>query len=547
MLGRATTEGDNVESNFATIWESIADVIGDDPALVQGARRVSWHDFDDRSARLAGALARAGLTEGSKVAEFLYNSPEYLETYFACLKQSYVPVNVNYRYVEEELVYLLDNSDAEALVFHSSLGDRVAAIRDRVPGVKLWIEVDDGGGHVDGAEPYDALLARTDPAPRRERSRDDITMLYTGGTTGMPKGVMSKVGGVVDTILVTTPPVFGLEPISQPDDVADFVVKAKADGFRGETMPACPLMHGTGMGLGALPALTLGGCIVMLEGRGLDVDELWSTVEREGVVSIVLVGDAFARPMLKALRDGSTSYDTSSMKLMVSAGVMFSADIRAGLLEQIPQLVILDFIAASEGGMGMALSMAGAIAPTGTFMPNPGVCLITEDDRVLTAGDGESGMVGIPGDIPDGYYKDEAKTAKTFRTIGGVRYSIPGDWATIGADGSLTLLGRGSQCINTGGEKVFPEEVEEVIKTHPAVDDCLIFGVPDERFGQRVVGVASIHTHATPEEIVDSTRTSLSAYKLPRTLLLVDHVPRAANGKADYPAARALLEAAAPA
>ena len=533
-----------MELNFATIWESIADVIGDDPALIQGARTVNWRDFEDRSARLAAAFADAGLTEGSKVAEFLYNSPEYMETFFAALKGRHVPVNVNYRYVEDELIYLLDNSDAEALVYHSSLGETVAAIRDRVPKVKLFVEVDDGGAHVDGVTNYEALLSSTEPAPRIERSGDDITMLYTGGTTGMPKGVMSKVASAVSAILSTTPPVFGLSPVTAAADVAQFAVDAKAGGFRGHTLPACPLMHGTGMGLGAGPALTLGGCVVLLEGRGLDIEELWSTVEREGVVSMVVVGDAFARPMLKALRENPGKWDLSSLSLMVSAGTMFSEEIRAGLIEQLPTLMILDFIAASEGSMGIGMSMNGNIAPTGRFTPNPGVVVLTEDDRVVPAGSDETGLVAIPGEIPDGYYKDQAKTDKTFRMVDGVRFSIPGDWASVNDDGSISLLGRGSQCINTGGEKVFPEEVEEAIKTFEAVDDCLIFGVPDERFGQRVVGVASVHAPAEPAAIVDSVRTKLSAYKLPRTLLLVDEVPRAPNGKADYPSARELFEAA---
>ena len=537
-----------MEANFATIWESIADVIGNDDALVQGDRRTSWRSFDERAARLAQAFVDAGVGPGAKIAEFLFNSPEYMEVYFAALKQRCVPLNVNYRYVDDELVYLLDNSDAEVVVFHTSLGDRVERIRDQLTGVKLWVAVDDGPSadgstQVTGTTGYEELLASASPAPRVERSGDDISMTYTGGTTGMPKGVMAKVGPVVETIMATTPPLFGLTVPETPADIAAIVQTAKAQGVTGATLPACPLMHGTGMGLGALPALTMGGTIVLLAGRGLDIDELWSTVEREAVMSMVVVGDTFARPMLAGLRNGPKR-DLDSLKLMVSAGTMFSEDIRVGIIEQLPGVMILDFFAATEGAMGIALSMAGNIVPTGRFTPNPGVVVLTEDDRVVAAGSGESGMIACPGAIPEGYYKDAAKTDKTFRVVDGVRYSIPGDWATVEADGSVALLGRGSQCINTGGEKVFPEEVEETIKTHPAVDDCLIFGVPDERFGQRVVGVASVHDDVDSAAIVDASRTKLSAYKLPRTLVLVPEVPRAPNGKADYPAAKELFTAA---
>jgi fatty-acyl-CoA synthase len=284
---------------------------------------------------------------------------------------------------------------------------------------------------------------------------------------------------------------------------------------------------------------------VLLANRGLDVDELWSTVERERAHAITVVGDAFARPMLRGLSEGPAR-DLSSVLLIVSSGAMFSAEVRAGLLDHMPNAMVVDYIAATEGLMGFSISTKDTLAPTGRFMPAPGVAVLDEAGQPVEPGSSDTGMVAIAGGIPEGYYKDEEKTARTFRDIDGVRYSIPGDWAVVEADGMITLLGRGSQCINTGGEKVYPEEVEEVIKVHPAVDDCLVFGVADERFGQRVVGVASLSpgADASSIDILDDARERLSTYKLPRQLVLVDTVPRAPNGKADYAAAKELFTAA---
>jgi acyl-CoA synthetase (AMP-forming)/AMP-acid ligase II len=371
-------------------------------------------------------------------------------------------------------------------------------------------------------------------------------MTYTGGTTGMPKGVMSPIGQTVSGLLATTPAIVGLAAMQEPAEVAPLAAQLAAEGRTMSALPACPLMHATGMGIGALPALTFGGTIVLLEGRGLDPAELWRTVERERVHVITLVGDPFARPLVRALDDG-TARDLSSVQLVCSSGAMFSAEVKVALLDHLPGAMIIDFIAATEGTMGMAISTRDAPAATGRFRPTPGVKVFDEHDREVVPGSGQAGIVAIPGAVAEGYYKDTAKTDATFRVIDGVRHSIPGDWATVDADGSISLLGRGSQCINTGGEKVFPEEVEEAIKRHPSVEDCLVFGVVDERFGQRVVAVASLGADApstSGSEIVDSLRNELSSYKLPRELVLVEQVPRAPNGKADYPSARDRFEAA---
>jgi fatty-acyl-CoA synthase len=540
-----------MEHHWATVWEGVADAMADRPALVQGSVRRTWREYDDRASRFAGALSSAGIGHGARIAQYLYNSTAYAESYFGTLKHRCVPVNVNYRYLDEELEYLLNNAEAEALLFHSSLGDRVARVAGNVPTLKLLLEVDDGGplGQVDRSVPYDEALSAADPAPRIQRSPDDVTMLYTGGTTGMPKGVVSKIGPHVASLIATVAPMIGAAPPSSLDEVPGMAAAAAESGRQLVAMPACPLMHGTGMGIGMVPPMGYGGCVVLLEGRRFDADELWSTVERERVSWIAVVGDAFARPMLRALRDsragGEPGYDTSSMRWIGSSGAMFSAEIREGLIDEIPQLLILDYISSSEGLMGVAMSRTGDVVPTGRFTPVPGVKVFAEGDRPVEPGSGEAGIVGLSAGVPEEYFKDAAKSSATFRVVDGVRYSFPGDWAVVEADGSLTLLGRGSQCINTGGEKVFPEEVEEVIKRHDAIDDCLVFGLPDERFGQRVCAVASAAPGAAAVDVGDvlaEARRHLAGYKVPRELRLVDAVPRAANGKADYKTARQLFE-----
>ncbi|MDQ3106851.1 MAG: AMP-binding protein [Actinomycetota bacterium] len=537
-----------MERHLATVWEAVADAIPSAPAIVQGEARRSWADFDDRAARLGSAYTAVGLRPGSKVAQYLYNSAAYMESFYAALKVRAVPVNVNYRYLDDELLYLLENSEAEVLVFHSSLGERVERVAAKATGVKLWIEVADDDRRTSIAASYDDVLQAHEPAARISRDPDDIVMTYTGGTTGMPKGVMSKIHGSIDTFLVSVPPILGMAPMAEPEEIIAAARRLVDDDRQYASMPACPLMHGTGMGIGALPATTFGGRVVLLEGKGLDVDELWSTVEREQVNGITIVGDAFARPLLRGLDEAPTRWDLASVTLLLSAGAMFSAEVKDGLLEHLGGVTIIDYIAATEGFMGISISTKGNPAPTGRFIPNPGVKVFTEDGVEVVAGSGETGMVAIAGGIPDGYFHDDAKTAKTFQEIGGVRYSIPGDWATIEADGMISLLGRGSQCINTGGEKVFPEEVEEALKRHASVEDALVFGVPDERFGQRIVAVVSLRPgigdELEPMAIVDGVREQLSSYKLPRQVVIVAEAPRAPNGKADYPRAKELLEIA---
>ena len=533
-----------MEKQFATIWESIADSIGDSPAVTQGTVTRTWSEYDQRAARIASALVDAGLQPQSKVGLYLYNSNEYLEAQFATFKFRGVPVNVNYRYLDEELLYLLDNSDAEALFFHSSLGDRVARVVDRLPKLKLLVEVsDDGEHHVVTAVPYNTLVADYDPMPRITRDEDDIYMLYTGGTTGMPKGVMYQMGSLAEGFVNGGLAFIGMTPPSEFSQLSTTVRDAHANGIRPITIPGCPIMHGTGMWIGAMMPQSGGAHVITLQKRSFDAHELFQVIQDKKATLAVVVGDSFVKPMIRALDEATakgTSYDASSLKMIASSGVMWTSEVKEALLERIEHVVLLDAMGSSEGSMGTSISMKGVPPKTAKFAVAPTTKVFTEDDREVQPGSGEIGKVAAGGAVPIGYYKDPEKSSKTFRTINGVRYSFPGDMATVEADGSLTLLGRGSQVINSAGEKIFPEEVEEAVKRVDGVLDCLVVGIDDEKFGQAVTAVASLSPGAKVDEatIIANVKTQLAGYKAPKRVVFVTQIPRAPNGKADYKTAR---------
>ena len=533
-----------MEKQFATIWESIADSIGDSPAVTQGTVTRTWSEYDQRAARIASALVDAGLQPQSKVGLYLYNSNEYLEAQFATFKFRGVPVNVNYRYLDEELLYLLDNSDAEALFFHSSLGDRVARVVDRLPKLKLLVEVsDDGEHHVVSAVPYNTLVTDYDPMPRITRDEDDIYMLYTGGTTGMPKGVMYQMGSLAEGFVNGGLAFIGMTPPSEFSQLSTTVRDAHANGIRPITIPGCPLMHGTGMWIGAMMPQSGGAHVVTLQKRSFDAHELFQVIQDKKATLAVVVGDSFVKPMIRALDEATakgTAYDASSLKMIASSGVMWTSEVKEALLDRIEHVVLLDAMGSSEGSMGTSISMKGLPPKTAKFAVAPTTKVFTEDDREVQPGSGEIGKVAAGGAVPIGYYKDPEKSSKTFRTINGVRYSFPGDMATVEADGSLTLLGRGSQVINSAGEKIFPEEVEEAVKRVDGVLDCLVVGVDDEKFGQAVTAVASLSPGAKVDEatIIANVKTQLAGYKAPKRVIFVTQIPRAPNGKADYKSAR---------
>jgi fatty-acyl-CoA synthase len=523
--------------SLADIFETVSDAIPDNPALIQGDRRVSWRDFDERASRLAAAFAAAGLAPNAKVASYLYNCNEYTEGVFATMKIRGVPANVNYRYLEDELVYLLDNSDAEALLFHGSLGDHVAKVRDRAPLVKLWIQVDDGSPPQEFAVDYEELLAAHDPMPRIERSGDDLYFLYTGGTTGMPKGVMWR---AEDLWAVLGPAAYVLAGRPAPTTLEEFAEAARAivETMPGRVhLPASPLMHGTGA-FSSFQAMFLGSAIATLVNRHFDADELWQTVQRERVTSMAIVGDAFAKPMLKALEDADgrgEPYDTSSLQLIISSGVMWTSEVKNGLMK-FGNFICLDSLGSSEGvGFAGSISAPGGEQKTAKFTIGERTKVFKEDGTEVTPGTGEIGRLAVGGNIPVGYYKDPAKSDATFLVINGERWSVPGDFASVETDGTIILMGRGSVVINSGGEKIFPEEVEEAVKLHPAVHDCLVVGVPDDRFGEAVTAVVALREgeDATGDDIT-AAMEALARYKRPRGFVFVETVVRGPNGKADY-------------
>ncbi|MGZ8766293.1 MAG: AMP-binding protein [Acidimicrobiia bacterium] len=530
--------------NFATCWEAIADARPDAPALIQGDRHATWAQFDDRAARLARAFADLGLGPDAKVASYLYNCPEYLEGTFATWKLRAAPVNVNYRYLEEELLYLLENSDAEVLLFHGVLGEHVAKVRGRAPKLRALVQVDDGSALLDGAIAYEDLVAGNEPAERIARSGDDLYILYTGGTTGMPKGVMWRNDDLFTTLMPTVLGLAGEILPDTPEAIGPVAQRVADNGRTPVHLPASPLMHGTGF-FSSLQALTMGGTIVTLEQHNFDADELWTAVARERVTQMAIVGDAFGRPMVRALDDAAARgepYDLSSVVLIISSGVMWTAEVKQALMKH-GDFLCFDSLGSSEGvGFANQITAPGGETTTASFQIGEHCRVLTENGRQVEPGSDEIGLLALGGPIPLGYYKDEAKTAATFRTFAGERYSIPGDWAKVAADGTVELLGRGSVSINTGGEKVFPEEVEEAMKLHPAVVDAIVVGVPDDRFGEAIAAVVSVHDAASVTEavIADEVRGRLAGFKRPRHVVIVDDVMRGPNGKADYEWAKKL-------
>jgi len=532
-----------MELQYATIWESIADTIPTATAVVHGDTVTTWAQYDERAARVAAAYSAAGLGPDSKVGLYMYNCNEYLEAQYGAFKIRGVPINVNYRYLDDELWYLLDNADAEALVFHSSLGDRVAQVVERLPRLKLLIEVDDGGtGQVPSAVTYESVLADNQPMKRIVRSDDDIYMLYTGGTTGMPKGVMYDMASHVGLFLRSGFPFLRQQVPETGDDVAPLVQAITEAGTRMIAIPCAPLMHGTGLWLGAFAAHLTGGEVITLTSRTLDPHEVLRTAQSRRATSLVIVGDAFAKPLVAAIDEAAARgepYDLSSVGVILSSGVMWTAEVKQQLLDRIPQVVLFDAIGSTEGSMGNQMTVRGGSTETAKFTQNPTTKVFTDDGREVVPGSGEIGMVAAGGFVPLGYFKDPDKSARTFRTIDGVRYSFPGDLAQVASDGTLILLGRGSQVINSGGEKIFPEEVEEAVKRVPGVLDCLVVGVDDDRFGQAVTAVAATDgTSLAEADIIAHVKTQLARYKAPKRVVFVAEVPRAPNGKADYTLAK---------
>jgi acyl-CoA synthetase (AMP-forming)/AMP-acid ligase II len=520
--------------NFADAWEEIARIQPDRLAIACGETSRTWAEFSSRADRLGSGLADRGVAAGGKVAQYLHNGPEYLEALFACFKFSFVPVNTNYRYVADELRYLWIDAGVEAVVFHGTFVETVASLRADLPSVRSWIWVDDSSGPCpEWAVPYESLVSESALTSEsfRNRSGDDLYLLYTGGTTGMPKGVMWRQDDLFvvlnRTALVRYPEHGGVESI-------DVTIRESAE-HSGRVLPAAPLMHGTAA-FAAFGMLSAGGAVVLCKGTKFDPVELLDTLAHYQCTDVAIVGDAFARPLLDALDAEPGRWDLSSLRVMLSSGVMWSAPVKDGLIGHLPNLLCVDTLGSSEAvGLARSISSRRGTASTAGFKLGSEARVIREDGNSVEPGSGEVGLVAIAGRGPIGYLGDPEKSARTFREIDGLRWTTPGDHATVDVDGTVRLLGRGSGCINTGGEKVFPEEVEEALKLHPAVVDAVVVGVPNLRFGESVAGfVQLVEGSATDSKaLIEFCRLSLAAYKVPRGLELVSDIGRAANGKVD--------------
>jgi fatty-acyl-CoA synthase len=523
--------------NLADVWEVVAELMPGRPAQRSGSRTITWGQFDRRANALACDLLDAGLTHQSKVGAYLYSCPEYLETYAAAVKAGMAPFNVNYRYGPDEVCYLLDDADAEAIVFHATFAPLLGQIADRLPGVKRWYAVEDGSPIPDWATPYDQVVASG--ADRADtpwgRSGEDLILLYTGGTTGMPKGVMWEQHELFYVLGGGGDPFHGTP---RANDMAELRrrLEAMVDEPPFVFLPACPLMHGTGQ-FSAFIAMIQAGTVVTLPSRHFDADELWRSVDEYGVHAVALVGDAFGKPLLAELDDHRDRYDLSTLRLLNSSGVMWSQATKDGLIGHLPTVTVFDSLGSSEAvGMGASVSAGSHVTSTAEFTLGRGVKVLGPDDKEVEPGSDTPGFLVVPGHVPVGYYKDPEKTARTFRTIDGVRYVVPGDMAVVRADGEIELLGRSSAVINSGGEKVFAEEVEEVIKRYPGVVDAVCVGVPDDRFGYIVTAVIQVGGDHPVErdELRSFVGASLAAYKAPRVVIVVPSIGRSPAGKVDY-------------
>lgn len=525
--------------NFADLFELAADRVPGRTALVDGRRRVTYAELEERANRLAHAFQASGIEPGQHVGIYATNRIEWAEAMLALYKIRAVVVNVNYRYVEDELCYLFDNAEIVGLVYQREYEPRVAAVADAESNLTRFWRIDDGSDEPDrvaGATPFEEAIASGSPARDfPERSGDDIFLLYTGGTTGMPKGVMWRqedvffaLGGGIDA--------FTNERVQRPEEVSERTDPTAPTGL--VAFPVPPLMHGAGF-FGTIRFLFQGDTVVLID--KFDAERVWRTVAQERVNVMSITGDAMARPLADVLEALRGELDLSCVLAFGSTAAIFSPSVKEQLKELLPDYVTMtDAIGSSEGGMnGIRVVDKGESRREGitTVLASADTTVLDDALEPIEPGSGVVGRLARGGNIPLGYYNDPEKTAATFvADAKGRRWSIPGDFATIEADGRITLMGRGSVSINTGGEKVFPEEVEGVLKSHPDVFDVLVVGVPDERWGERVAAVLQPRPGREPklDELAAHCRSQIAGYKVPRQLFLVDEVARLPNGKPDY-------------
>jgi 3-oxocholest-4-en-26-oate---CoA ligase len=533
----------DAERSLAVVWETTAEQFPDAPAQVQGDRTFTWAQFDRRADGIARTLLDGRASQADRVAQYLRNSPEYLEVSHAALKIGIPAVNSNYRYKGDELRYLWDDADVTAVIFHGSFTETAASVRGKLPRIRQWIHVDDGTTDCpEWAVPYEEAAAASSSRVTAPwgRSGEDLFLLYTGGTTGMPKGVMWR----------TT------DFLEQTNDVSrvHFDISRLAASVR-ETLTepglthisASPYMHGSGL-FGALMTMHEAGCVVSLTGSGFDAVGLLDAIDAHGVASVTISGEVFASRIVAAYAASPGRRDGTSVEHVLNSGGMLGEASKRGLLEHWPHASILDGFSSTEGfGMGWSVATAGNIPPTGLFSPGPNTQLLDPaTGSPVEAGSGVVGRLSVRNRLPIGYYKDPEKSARTFVLLGGVRSSVPGDHAVLLADGRLQLMGRDSLCITSGGEKIFTEEVELTLLDHEAVTDVLVVGLPDPVWGEAVTAVVTLADGAavTDKELIGHVKRRLASYKAPKHVAFVDLIPRGPNGKPDYPAAREIAAAA---
>ena len=538
--------------NIADLFEHAVDAVPDRTALVVGKLKRTYTELDERANRLAHWLQGQGMGVGDHIGIYGLNSEPWIVTMIAAFKIRAIPININYRYVESELAYLFSNAELVGLVHDREFTPRIEGVRDQVPGLKTFVVVEDGtdmSTDLLGSVPFEEAAAAGSPERSFDkRSPDDLYMLYTGGTTGMPKGVMWRqedvffaLGGGIDAYTGV--------PVDSEFALAD---KAKASPAPLISLCTPPLMHGAAQ-WGTLRFFFEGNTVVFVP--HFSAEAVWDAVARDGVQNITITGDAMGRPLIEALEANPDRWDVSSLFVVASSAAVFSPTVKERFLERFPGLILVDAIGSTETGHnGMALVTPGEAHHEGLGVTVKGYegSLVLDNNLVpVVPGSGTVGMLARGGHIPLGYFKDEVKTAATFLIAAdGNRYAVPGDFARVEADGTITLLGRGSVSINTGGEKVYPEEVEGIVKDHPAIFDAVVVGVKDERWGQRVAAVIQLRDGALApgvDELADHCRSTLAGYKIPRTVVVVDEVVRSPSGKPDYPWARKVIEDAEPA
>jgi acyl-CoA synthetase (AMP-forming)/AMP-acid ligase II len=518
-----------MQYNLADLFEAAVDAFGEREYLVANGKRRTYAEMDARANRLAHHLAAEGIGPGDHVGIYAYNCVEWVETLWAVFKLRAVWINVNYRYVEDELAYIFENADLKALVHQREFGPRVDAVRKHLPLLRHTLVMEDGY--------EDALSSQSPERDFAPRSGDDIYILYTGGTTGMPKGVVWRHEDVFFALGGGINPVDNTR-VERPEEM---VQRGRAAGPT-TSLPIAPLMHGATQ-WAVMGGSFVGNKIVLV--AKFDPREVWRLVDEEKVNLIMITGDAMARPLIEVAEQEGENYDLSSLIAVSSTAAVFSPSVKDQFLARFPNLVLSDAIGSSEGGAnGYTLVQPGKTAMKGgpTVTAVRDTVVLDENLKPVAPGSGVIGKVARRGNIPLRYLKDEKKTAETFVEVDGVRYAIPGDFATLEADGTITLLGRGSVSINSGGEKIFPEEVEAAVKSHPAVYDCVVVGVPDDRWGQRVAAVVQPRRDSTVslDDIQAHCRTKIAGYKVPRELHVVEQVQRSPSGKPDYPWASAV-------